>query len=102
MTDMYTVVKAYLGKSRWSQSKEQLHCAFSNLFLKRKLCEAVRFVCARETGGVLQPNDLSLDKTGIITKNVEPVLVGKYMHKKIISCSTLDTYDKILFLFMWK
>ena len=32
---------------------------FSNLILKRKLREAVRFVCARETGGVLQPAELA-------------------------------------------
>ena len=45
--DRFNVAMGYLGKSRGIQTKEQRHRTFSNLVMKVKLREAVRFVCAR-------------------------------------------------------
>ena len=50
---------------------------FSNLVLREKLSDAVRFVCKRETGGFLLPGDLATDKTGITEETVDTVLEGK-------------------------
>ena len=45
-------------------------------------------------GRGLQPDELALDRTGIINKTVASVLAGKYPHGKISSCSMFDTYDE--------
>ena len=46
----------------------------SNIILRGKLCEAIRFVCAQETGVFLQTNKLALDKTGVINETAASVL----------------------------
>ena len=38
---------------------------------------------------------MASDITGTINETVASVLEGKHPHKKIPSCSTLDTYDEI-------
>ena len=45
-------------------------------------------------GGV-QPNKLAEDRTGIINKTIVSVLEGKYLHEKIPSFVTLETYDEM-------
>ena len=50
----------------------------------------------------MKPEELALDKTGIINETITSVLEGKYTHKKNQSaCSTLEAYKKTLFLFLW-
>ena len=70
----------YLWRPRGTQSMEQRHCMFYNLVIRGKLCGEVRFVCVRETEGVLQPNKLSTDKTGIMDENVASFLAVKHPH----------------------
>ena len=87
----------YLGKSHGTQTTEEHHQTFLNLVLKGKLREAVRLVCAREKRGVLQPNVLVVDHTGMINKTVTSVLEGKYPSKTIPSCATLEMYGEKTF-----
>ena len=49
--DTYNSAIRYLGKALGTQTTEELHQTFSNLVLKGKLRETVRFVCEREKGG---------------------------------------------------
>ena len=72
----------YLRKSRGSQTTEERHRTFSNLVLKGKLRESVRFVCDREKGGVLQPDKLSEDYKGTINETVASVLEGGILAKQ--------------------
>ena len=67
---------------------------FLNPLNKGKLREAVQFVCDREQGGVLQPDEVAEDCTGTINKTVASVLDGKHPSKTIPSCATLETYEK--------
>ena len=83
------------GKDCNIQNEDQRHRKFSNLVLKGKLREAVIFVCAWETGRGLQPNKLVEDQTGFMNKTVTLVLEVKHPHKKIPSCTTLETYEKV-------
>ena len=62
--------------------------------MKEKLWEAVRFVCEREKGGVLQPDKLAEDCTGTINKTVASVLERKNPSVTIPSCATLETYEE--------
>ena len=78
---MHNAATLFLGKSCGIQGKDQYHCKLSNLILKGKLQKTVRFVCARETWGVLQPKKLAEDRTGVINKTVTSVLMVKYPHK---------------------
>ena len=87
--DTYNYAMGYLGKDRRNQEEEQHHKTFSNLVLKGKLCKAVRLVCDREKGGVLQPDELAEDCTGTINETVTSVLEGKHPIKTISSCATL-------------
>ena len=50
------------------------------------------FLCTGN-GGV-QPNKLAEDQTGINNKTVVLVLSGKHPHENILSCATLEKYDK--------
>ena len=84
----------YLGKSCGGQTTEERRRTFSNLVLKGKLREAIPFVCDREKGGVLQQDELAEDLTGTINETVASVLEGKHPREKIISCSTLETYEE--------
>ena len=84
----------YLGKYRGTQTTEERHQTFLNLVLKGKLFEAVQFVCDREKGGVLQPDELAADRTGKINETVPLVLEGKNPSETIPSCVTLETYDE--------
>ena len=54
----------------------------------------MRFLCDREKGGVLQPEELAEDCTGMINKTVTSVLEGKHLSKTIPCCATLETYDE--------
>ena len=98
---MYTAAMGCLGKDRGTQSKEQHNCTFSVIVLKGKLREAVRFVCSWETGGFLQPGDLSLYKMGVINETITYVLVGKHLHKKILPTLCWRLTENRLFLFLW-
>ena len=51
----------FLGKARGIKIKEQHHRMFLNIVLKVKVREAVRFICAWEIGGGLQPDKLAED-----------------------------------------
>ena len=62
--------------------------------MHRKLCEAVHFVCKREDGGVLLPNDPDLYEFRPTDKTVATVFVGKNPHKKILPEYFLETYSK--------
>ena len=84
----------YLGKARVSQTSEERHRKFSNLVLKGKLREAIRFVCDQEKGGFLQPDDLAEDRTGTINKTVAYVLEVRHPSETIPSCATLETYEE--------
>ena len=75
---MYNSAMVYIGKSCGNQNEEQRHIMFSNLVLKGKLYKAVRFVCDREEGGVLKPDELAEDCTGTINKTVISFLEEKY------------------------
>ena len=68
---------------------------FTNLVLKAKLYKAVIFVCAKETGGGLQPEKLVSYRTGDIQETTSYVLAGKNPHKNIPTCSTLETYKEM-------
>ena len=59
-----------------------------------KLREAVRFVYEREKGGVLQPDKLAQDRTGMINETVTSVLEGKHPSETIPSCATLEMYEE--------
>ena len=87
--DTYHSAMEYLGKACKNQTEEQPHRTFLNLVLKEKLCKAARFICDREKGGVLQPEKLAEDCTGIIHKTVALVFEGKHLSKTIPSCATL-------------
>ena len=52
--DTYNYAMGYLGKVFGSQNEEKRHRTFSNLVLKVKFRESVRFVCDREKGVFLQ------------------------------------------------
>ena len=58
----------YLIKSLGTQTMKERHGMFSNLVLKGKLREAVRFVCDKEKGGVLKPDELDEDCTARSTR----------------------------------
>ena len=93
---MYTAATRYLEKTHGFQSKEQHHRSFSNIVLSAKLREVVRFFYELETGGGwLQPDNLALDKTGIIHETVAYVQEGVNLHENNISCSTLEAYDEL-------
>ena len=67
---------------------------FLNLSLKVKYCEAIRFICAREKGRVLQPRELVEDRMGFINETVTLVLARKHPHELFYSCYTLDAYKE--------
>ena len=81
MKDTYNSDMGYLGKDRGNLAEEQRHTMFSNLVLKGKLREAVRFVCDMEKGRVLQPEKLAEDCMGTINETVTLVLEGKSEQK---------------------
>ena len=89
MKDTFNASIGYLCKYHGIKSKEKCHRVFSNLVLKGKLREAIRFICAREIVFFFQPNELEEDLTGIMNETVTLVLVGKHPHKKFPSCVTL-------------
>ena len=66
----YPEATGYLGRYRENQNTEQRHCKLFDLVLRRKLCEAIRFFCKQELGGVLQPNKLASDKKVIMEETV--------------------------------
>ena len=72
---------------------EQRHRTFSDLVLRGKLCEAVRFFCERNTGIVLQPDELASDKIVFMDETIVSVLAGETHTKK--TCSTLEAYDEM-------
>ena len=47
----------YLGEAYGIKTKDQCHCAFSNLDLKGKLREAVKFIFGQETGDFCNPKN---------------------------------------------
>ena len=57
INDIYTAPTGCLGRYCGIQSEEQHHSTFSNIFLCRKLCEAVIFVCEQETWGFFNPTN---------------------------------------------
>ena len=71
VTDSHSAATSYLNIACRHQNKEQFRRTFSNLVLRGKLCKAVRFVWKREAGGVLLPNDPTLDNSGP-TKKLSP------------------------------
>ena len=84
----------YLVKACRSQITEERHKTFSNLLLKGKFHEAVRFVCYREKGVFFQPNELAGYSTVTINKIVASVLYGGNPSETIPSCATLETYEE--------
>ena len=68
--DSYVAATGYLSRARRNQNSEQLHSTLLNLVLHRKLCEAVRFFCKRESGGFLQPNKRASDKMGVMEESI--------------------------------
>ena len=82
MTDIYNSAMGYLGKACGNKTREERHLTFSNLVLKGKLRESVRFVCDIEKGGFLQPDELDTDWTGTINETVTSVLEGKIRSKQ--------------------
>ena len=91
--DTYNSSMGYLGKSCGNQTKEQHHRTFSKLVLKGRLHKAVPFVCDTEKGGVLQPDELSVDCTGMVNKTAALVLEGKYPSEIIPFCATSEMYE---------
>ena len=89
MKDTFNAATRYLGKSRRIQTKEQSHSTFSNLGLKRKLRETVRFF------GGIQPVKLAEEQNVIINETVTSLLEGGNINKINTSWYTLETYDKI-------
>ena len=61
--------------------EEQCHRTLSNLFLKGKLLETVRFICDIENGGVLQPEEFAEYRTGTINDTNASVLEVKHPSK---------------------
>ena len=94
LKDTYNLAMGYMGKACAIQTGEQCHRNFSNLAQKEKLSEAVQFICDREKGGVLQPDELTEDRTGTINETVALGLEGKYPSEAILSCATLETYEE--------
>ena len=92
--DSYAGATGYLGRDRRNQSADQHHRTLKNIVLRGKLREAVRLVCERESGGVLLPNEMASDKTGIMEETATTVLAKKHPHKKLFPGSTLEVYDK--------
>ena len=76
--DSYSAAPYYLGKSHKTKNGEQCHLNFLSIIIRRKLCEAVRFICDRETGGVLLPSYWATEKAGITDETVVEVLAGKH------------------------
>ena len=91
---MYNSAMGYLGKAHGNQTMEECHRTFLNLVLKGKLREAVQFVCEREKGGGLQPDELAEDPTGTINKTVTLFLEGENNSKTFPSCATLEMYKE--------
>ena len=87
--DTYNSSIEYLGKARGTQTTEERHREFSNLVLKGKFRESFRFVCEREKGGVLQPDELDEDRTGTINEAVASGLEGKHPSEIIPSYATV-------------
>ena len=73
---------------------------FSNLVLHGKFCKAVRFFYKQEIGGVFQPDELALDKMGVINETVAYVLEGNIRTKKFPPVLRWRHTRKILFLFL--
>ena len=76
MKDTYNSALGYLGKSCGTQTIEESHQKFLNLALKVKLGKPVRFVCYREKGGVLKPEELGADFMVTINETVTLVFEG--------------------------
>ena len=91
----------YLGKACGTRNAEQRHRAFSNLVLCGKMYKAVRCFCKQETGGVVQPNKLTLDKMGVMDETVAPVLAGNTHTKPPPPVLCWRCTKKQLFLFPW-
>ena len=68
--DTYNSDMGYPGKARGSQTTEERHITFSNLALKVRLWEVLRFVCDIEKGVVSQPDKFAGDRTGKINETV--------------------------------
>ena len=81
----------YLTRAREHLNTEQRHWKFSSFVLRVKLCEPVRFVCKRDTGWFVLPNEPALDKSVPTNKTVTTVLVGKYPHEKILQEAMLES-----------
>ena len=82
MKDTFNAATVFLGKYHGIQNEEQHHCTFLNNVLKGNLHESVRFVCAWETGGGLQPNESEEDGMVFIDETIALFLAGKCPHEK--------------------
>ena len=89
LQDSYGAMAYYLGKARGTQIKEQNHCNFENIILNGKFHKSVRFICERETGEVLLPNDWATESTSFTDKTVAEVLAGVNPPKRKTCCYTL-------------
>ena len=85
----YGVVEAFLGHKRGTQTQEQHYCTFSDLILRGKFCESVRFICERETGVIFLPNKQASDSPVFMDKTVAGVLAVKHPSDRKTNCSTL-------------
>ena len=74
--DSYRVVAAYFGKACGTQTQEQRQRTFLNL-VHSKLRESVQFICERQTGRVLLPNNQATGRTVFMDKTAVEVLAGK-------------------------
>ena len=74
----------YLGKAHGIQTKEQRHRILSNLVLKGKVCEAVRFVYAWEMWEYCKPGQLVEDRTCTTNKTFALLMEGKNLHKELL------------------
>ena len=68
LKETFNAATWFLGKSCGIQSYEKFHRTFSNLALKGRLCEAVRFVCARETGEFFNQTNWQRIKRALLKK----------------------------------
>ena len=83
-----------LGNKRGIQTQEKRQHKISNFVLRGKLCESIRFICNRETGGVFLLSIKASDSTIFANKTIEDFLEVKYLLEKKPHCYAWEEYEE--------
>ena len=89
--DTVRTSKSLISRTRRQMTDEQISKTYTSLVLQGKLRQAVRFVTARDRGGILQGDDIDV-KSGLPVKEV---LASKHPDARTPDITALEEYDVV-------